>query len=333
MSDTFFQSFAAPLNIVIAAFVILGFGVLFRKKGWFPQTADTPLYNVTVRLLMPSLILDRVVTAEGLFTDIRNLYLPPLVGFGMTLTGIIAGFVLAAVIPKKLTGLDSRKTICTFAACAGILNYGFTPIPLVEILFRNDGGKTMGILFVQNLGAELSIWTIVVMTMGGRFSRSILKRAINPPTCAILLGVLLNYTGLGRFMPQFAANTLHLLGGASIPVSIFLIGLTFADLFDGKKILARWKTSLRIAVCSCLLRLVLLPALFLILLPELPCSIELKRVIVIHLAMPSAIFPLVLSKFYGGDEQTAMDVILPNNILSVLTTSFWVAFGFYLIGS
>lgn len=316
--------------MVIAVFVILGCGVFYRKKGWFPQTADASVFHVTVNILMPCLILDRIIRAEGLFDDASNLYLPPIMGFGMTLVGILVGFVVA-ILPKKLTGLDSWKSVCTFAACVGILNYGFVPIPLVDHLFQ-DEGKTTGVLFVQNLGTELSIWTIVVMTMGGRVNRSVLWRAVNAPTCAIVIAIIINITHIGPHIPKFLVNTIHLFGGASIPISIFLIGLSLADLFDGKRLLANWKKTARIAFWSCLIRLVVLPGLFLWTLLDFPCSLEMKRVIVVHAAMSSAIFPIVLSKHYSGDESTAMDVILSNTLFGLITTPIWVSLGLRMIG-
>lgn len=323
------ESFLVPFHVVAAVFFILILGAFYRRKGWFPQSADGPLYAVTVNLLMPSLILDNIIRNENLFEQASNLYLPPLAGYGMTVIGIVCGFLIA-LLPKRWTGLKDWRSVCTFAACVGILNYGFTPIPLTEHLFNDK--QTTGILFVQNLGTELSIWTVVVMVMGGRINRSIVRRAVNPPTCAIVLGILLNVTGLGRYVPGFLVKTIHILGGSSIPITIFLVGLTIADLLDWKTLRSRWKTTAKIAVWGCLVRLVLLPALFLFILMQIDCSLEMKRVVVIHSAMSSAIFPIVLSQHYGGDESVAMDVILSNNILGLITSPIWVAVGLWLIG-
>ena len=323
------ESFLVPFHVVAAVFFILILGAFYRRKGWFPQTADGPLYSVTVNLLMPSLILDNIIRNEDLFSQASNLYLPPLAGFSMTVIGIACG-LLIALLPKKWTGLNTWKSAGTFAACVGVLNYGFTPIPLTEHLFNDK--QTTGILFVQNLGTELSIWTIVVMVMSGRINKSIVKRAVNPPTCAIVLGILLNVTGLGMYVPEFLVKTIHILGGASIPITIFLIGLVIADLLDWKTFQNRWKRIAKIAVWSCLVRLVLLPAIFLFILMYIDCSLEMKRVVVIHSAMSSAIFPIVLSQHYGGDESVAMDVILSNNFLGLITSPIWVAIGLWLIG-
>jgi hypothetical protein len=60
--------------------------------------------------------------------------------------------------------------------------------------------------------------------------------------------------------------------------------------------------------------------------------VELKRIIVVQAAMPAAMLPLVLARHYGGDPQTAMQVVLSTTIAGLLTIPFWIQFGMYFAG-
>jgi predicted permease len=78
---------------------------------------------------------------------------------------------------------------------------------------------------------------------------------------------------------------------------------------------------------GCLVRLVLLPLGFLVLARYLPCSVELKRVIILQAAMPAAVFPIVMAKHYGGDTATALRVVISTSALSLITTPIWIRLG------
>jgi predicted permease len=82
-----------------------------------------------------------------------------------------------------------------------------------------------------------------------------------------------------------------------------------------------------------LLRLAVLPTIFVTIAVYAPLTIEMKRVLVIHAAMSSAIFPMVLSRHYDGDPETALDTILPNCLLALVTLPFWVSIGLGLVES
>ena len=78
---------------------------------------------------------------------------------------------------------------------------------------------------------------------------------------------------------------------------------------------------------SALFRLGIIPALMLGLVRWLPCSVEVKRVIVVQAAMPAGVFPIVLSRLYGGDPATAVRIVAGTTILSLVTIPLWIRWG------
>ena len=333
------HTFSVALATILSVFCIVGTGIFFRRTGRFTCESEQPLLSLTVDLLLPCLIFDRVLKTDA-FSDPQNLWLPPLLGFGLTAVGILFG-LCAASLPTKQNGMKTWKQRRTFSGCVGILNYGYVPIPLVIALFPQDS-RILGVLFVQNLGVELACWTLVLSTFVGTFDRKSLWRVINTPAIAIILSVSLNLLGNCPLIPDafhehvapcfdFLLMAIHLLGAASIPLSIILIGTIFAEHFHREEIKKRWPTTLKIAFWSVLIRLIVMPAIFVALAVGLPCTAEIKQVLIVHGAMGSAIFPMALAKHYGGDAKTAFDTIVSNVSLSVLTLPIWIAIGLRLI--
>ena len=333
------HTFSVASAAILAVFCIAGAGLFFRRSGRLTRDAEQPLLRLTVDLLMPCLVFDRVLKTSA-FSDPQNLWLPPLIGFGGVAIGILFGMCVG-LLPEKQSGMVTWKQRRTFSGCVGVLNYGFVPIPLVIVLFPNED-RLLGVLFVQNLGVEIAIWTIMLCTFIGKIDRKSLRHLINGPSIAIVASVSLNLLGNSRFVPaafhehvapcfDFLLLAIHLLGAAGIPLSIILVGANFADHFHRDEIRDRLQTTLKIAFWSALIRLVIMPAIFVTLAVWLPCTIEIKRVLVVHGAMGSAIFPMVLAKHYGGDPKTAFDTIVSNSFLSILTLPLWIAVGLSLI--
>jgi malate permease and related proteins len=79
-------------------------------------------------------------------------------------------------------------------------------------------------------------------------------------------------------------------------------------------------------------RLGLMPVLMLCLARWLPCSDELKRVLVVQAAMPTAVFPIIMSKYFGGQPLTAVQVVLSTTAVSLLTCPLWIRAGLAWVG-
>jgi predicted permease len=341
MSQTFFHTFSIALTTILSVFCIIFFAIVLRRTGRISPETDQGLLRLTIDLLIPCLIIDRILNTNA-FSNIQNLWLPPFLGFSLTGLGILAGFA-ATLLPDWGTGLKTQQQKRTFAACVGLLNYGYIAIPLVDVLV-SDNHRTMGVLFLQYLGAEISVWTLVVFTMRGKFDWALGRQLINPPILAILIAVPLNLLGHSPWVSEefhqsvvpyfdFLMWAIHQIGQTAIPISLMTVGLAITALLRHKEIKNRWRTTLKISFWSCLIRLVIMPIIFLTLAVLLPCTVEIKRVLVIHGAMGSAILPIVLAKLYNGNTLTAFDTVISNTLVSIITLPFWIAFGMKIIVS
>lgn len=330
------------LHIVIAIIGMIAIGVALRVFGALKPEADESLFHLTINLLMPCLILDRMLFSDA-FADLRNVVLPPLLGFACVLVGTLISWLIALCLPRRATGLESMQQVGTFAACAGLFNYGFVPIPMLAILFPEEGGRLLGILFVQNLGVEIAMWTVTILMVSGRFQRDSWKKIVNGPTVTIAFALLVHLIvalpgfpkSLGEtVLPHlgFFRQMLHMLGSAAIPVNVLMVGATIAGQFEWSWLKNDLRRGLKISFWSSLIRLVLLPWLMVELAIFLPVSLEVQRILVIHGAMASAVFPIVLTRYYHGDSATAFYTIMSNTLFSIVTVPLWIGYGLKLIG-
>ncbi len=312
------------LSAVLATFAIVGAGVVARRANWLSEEADQSLLDTTVRLLMPCLNLKVTMLSEALQRP-ENLVWPPLLGI---VTAALA-FGLAWLVTRfgrHATGLSTPREKRTYRFVAGSFNYGYIPIPLITLLFPNDG--TLGVLMVYMLGVDLAFWTLGVVILTGGIGGAWWRKLLNPPSLATVAGILLNLTGAARLVPEFLTDAIGLIGAAAVPLGIILVGAMTADHLAA----TRWRAGAPAMASACVLRALLSPVAFIALAWLLPISTELRRVLVVEAAMPAAMFSIVVTRFYDGDGPLAVRLVLATSLVALLSVPLWLAAGLTLLG-
>jgi len=320
------NEFVTVLRAVLPVFAVAALGGWMRHRGWLGAEADRSLTRLTINLLLPALIFDSVVANPAL-RQAENLLLPPVLGFLLVAVGIGLAWLVA-----PLAGAHAAAARRTFSFLAGLQNYAYLTIPLCLALFDS---RTTGVLFVHNVGAETALWTLGVAVLTGRGFAGGWRHLVNAPVIALVLGLVLNF--LSQALPASPAletiggilrTPFHWFGQSAIPISLLLVGCVVAD-HAGE---ARGGNAPRIVAAAALVRLVGMPLLFILLARFLPCSVELKRVLIIQGAMPSAMMPLVLTKHYGGDQRIALQIAFGTSFLGLVTIPLWIRLGVRLAG-
>jgi hypothetical protein len=315
------SSYGTILGVLAPVFLIIGAGYALRRGRVLTVEADASLMRLVVQVLYPALIF-RYVAGNPALAQTANVILPPLLGF----CTIVLGFAVAYASGPWI-GLRIGHGRRSFAYSIGIYNFGYIPIPLVAALFADDA--TMGVLFMFNVGIELALWTVGILLLTGTLNRAWAQKILNPPVIALLLGLACNATGIGATLPGWLLQLLRMTGDCAIPLALLLAGATLAELRVGIDIFRPFKVPL----AACGLRLVLLPAAFVLMALLLPgLGEELRRVLVVQAAMPAGVFTIVLARHYGGEPRVAVQVICATTLLSLFTIPFWIAWGLRWLG-
>jgi predicted permease len=278
--------------------------------------------SLVMHIFYPALIyvtLVRTFTLEGL---IENWALPAGAWLIM-LTGFAVGFALNLVLPLKTKG---RKRAFHFQCT--INNYVFLPMPLVMIYW---GEKGVAMLVFSTIGSEIAVWTLGVMTLtgGGVPLRQMAKRLLTMPMMAIAASILtlLVRDGLGfAVAPESLLgeagdallDAMKMLGAAAPPLAMVVAGSRMAELHPKHL----WQP---IQLAVGVARLLVVPALALLVLQLLPLEGEPLAVLRVIAVMPSAIASVMLSDMYKADSEFAASAVLLTHVASLATIPLWLA--------
>lgn len=299
---------------VLPVFLLIGAGAGVRRLGWVTQEGEDTLFALVFRLFFPALILESVLTNAAVRST-GNLLAPPLAGYLITAGGMGVGYLAG-----RAFGLRTGSGLRTFALAVGMTNYGYLPLPLMESLF---GADSRGVLLVHNLGVEAAAWTVGLLVVSGASLRAGWRKLLNPPLFTLVAAVALNLAGLGAHVPEFAWKVIHPLAACAVPLGLLLTGVSIQPhLGDPGRLLAP-----RVGVAAVAIRLALLPVAILLLARFGPWTDDLRRVLVVQAAMPSAVLPVILARVYGGQPLMAVQIVLATTTLGVITIPFWLRWG------
>jgi predicted permease len=320
---------------VLPLFLLSAAGAVVRRLGILTAQADRTLLGLLVHLLMPCLILDHVVASEALRHS-GNLFWSPGLGFVTAALGVLLASWVA-----RLARFGSLSQARTFSFTAGINNYGYIPVPLIEVLY---GPEALSVLFLFNLGTEIAFWLVGFSLLEGRSMFGDWRRALTTPVRAILLAVAINLftAAFGyRLDPltlqsvswgwpvAIVMSTIHLIGSCTIPMAMMLIGATMADFWNE----FRATRAFGVMTLAVIFRNLLGPLVFIVPILLLPISRELQVTLVVQAAMPAAIFPLLLARHHGGNVPVALQVIFSTSAVGLVTLPLWIHFGMHLVAA
>ncbi|MDB6076355.1 MAG: Transporter [Akkermansiaceae bacterium] len=310
------DSFKSVLAAVIPVYLLIIAGAALRKLKVLRLEQEEPIFRLVFSVLNPCLILDRILGASG----VRSLSTVTWgIGIGFALTVVSYGLTWIAA---GWIGLAQGQGRRTFTLSAGVQNFGYTAIPVVEQLWKS----ATPMLFVHNLGVELSIWSVGAMLMTGE-KKIQWKRLINGPVISVVLGLVMVGTGLDRFLASDPASPnpfrtiMTQLGSGAFPIAILLTGAVMVDMIGKDR--PSWKVTLS----GCGMRLIVLPAFLLTAAKFLPIPLDLKQVLVVQAAMPAAMTPIMMARLYGGVPGIAVQIVLTTTALSLLSLPVVIVLG------
>lgn len=308
---------ATVIASVLPVYLLILAGALLRRTGILKKEGDEGVMRLVFHVMLPCFILDKLLGSDVLRSGSVVAWGLGL-GFFFIAIGLAVGWLAGAAI-----GLGTGTGRRTFALTAGCQNFGFTAIPVVEILW--GGGGALALLFVHNIGVEVAIWSLGVMLMSG--DRGIpWRKLVNGPIMAVLIGLLLVALRVDTHIEGPARVAISMLGIGAFPVAIALTGASMMDLIGSEKPL--WK----VVIAATVVRLAIIPAVILSGAKFLPLAVELKQVLIVQAAMPAAMTPILLAKLYGGRPGIAVQVVIATTVASLVTLPWVVTWGIRWLG-
>jgi predicted permease len=144
----------------------------------------------------------------------------------------------------------------------------------------------------------------------------------------LVLAVGCNLAGVTPLLPKLVTETVHALGVCAIPLGLIMTGVNLANYLNEPRQLFDAK----VTIAAMALRLGVLPVVMLVVAKYLPCSVELKRVLLVQAAMPVAVVSIIIARMYGGHPRTAVQIVLGTTALGVFVIPLWLRAGLAWLG-
>lgn len=295
------------INQVIIIFLIMTAGIYARKKGIITGEVNKGLSSILLNITLPLNIIAsfNVSISKDMIYNIIMVFI-----FGLVIHPI--SFAIGRMLFYRVE--EHKKKILIFISVFS--NCGFMGYPILESLF----GK-LGILYGSIFIAPFNIylWSMGVKLFQGKDSlKNSIRNMANPGITAVAIGLMLLTFSIKLYAPL--QKSVEIIGGMTTPLSMIITGSVLGEM-KIKDIFA----SPQIYIVS-IVRLVLIPAMCLIVLRLMGAGYILTGVCTVIAAMPAAVMATVFSEKYEGNSHFASQCVFISTILSVLTIPIIVLF-------
>ena len=300
------------IGTAVPILLLMGIGFLSRKFEVLKQGDERVLSSYVYYFALPALFL--VDLTETAFTTETLSFI---------LAGVVPIFLVIIIYGLLYVIFGFSKNMFYLITLSTVLgSLAFFGIPFVTFAFPATQNQQLATLAAATIGIVAITVTITLLEfyrLGelpkleglNKVARRLTK---NPLIISIVIGVLVSVGGIE--IPSEISTFLHMVGGTTSAVAIFMLG---AFLY-GKKYV-----NLKLAVGLSLLRIVFLPtvALFTVGLFDLPTMHQ--SLLILMNAMPVAVSLSVFSERYNFYRDTIASLTLISSVGAIVYLNIWLA--------
>lgn len=292
---------AAQAILPIFALIVLGY--LLGWRQWLTTESASGLANITFKLFMPTLLfagIAKASLAEGLSPMLLlAYYLPVLLVF--TLVNVLAHWRRGSASPLGLVAAFSNNVL--------------VGIPLIASLMGTDGlVYVFAILMLHSLTLfSLHSFYAAFGSQERVDGRALLKNLANPMIIGLLLGALLNISGL--VVPDSLWRVVTWLGQAALPCALIVLGASLSR-YRLRPTMEAWGLTFA--------KLALFPTMVWLLSGLLPgLNDSARTVLVLLAACPSGVNVMAFCRT-AEDNRSVSAAISLSTLLSAVTLPLWM---------
>ena len=287
--------------------LIMLLGYLCARIGITGPEFNKRVTPLVMNVLLTATILNSVLSVPD-FTG-RDIVDYVLVLTAATVLQIAAAWFLPRLLRTRGEDVGATRLVTAFG------NVGFVGLPVVAAIFGDEM-----VFFASLTNIPFNLDSIgAAQLSGGAGARFDWRKVLNMPVIATLLSVVLLLSRI--HVPAVIADTISTLAGATIPLSMLIIGTSLGAI-SVRAALADWRvyvvSAVRLLVCPLLTWLVLRPFV----------SGALLGIPVLLAACPSAMVVTALCLQYDRSDAFASKCIFLSTILSAVTIPLliWLLF-------
>ena len=290
--------------LMMIGFMLPGFIISKMKKTTVEHLPT--LSSVLVYICSPCLMFTSILAIECNKQNVLDMLL-----FFVVAVVLQGGFMLVVYLIGFKKREDGKMRFFTVASACG--NVGFFGLPLVKAMLPSNPEVVLySSMFVLTM--NIIVFTLGVFLLSGKKEYVSLKSAfLNPTVFGLALALPFFIFNAKGVIPAVVYNGIELLGKASTPLCMIILGIRLANMGFKKVFLNKT------AYLATLGKLVLLPLFSLLLVYFLPVSASFKISAVILSGSPCAVFVYNLAEIHGGDKESAANTVLLSTVLCSIT--------------
>ena len=291
---------------ILQMFLLAGIGFVLFKTGKITREGSKTLGNILIYLVLPAVIINSFLIKRTVEHMTGILYSACCAAVLLLLSIVISRFVFR------------KDAIAAFAGAFS--NPGFFGIPLI-IASLGQGAVFYVACFIAFL--NIGQWSYGVSLLNGQPVLQGLqpKKLMKAPfIIAILTGLVLFFTQIR--LPEPVTGCLSAVTALNTPLAMFTVGVYLAQT-DIRKMIKRRSTYL-----VSLIRLLMIPAVSLLLLALLPESLhDMKLALLLAVACPVGSNVAVYAQLHGKDYPYAVETVIISTLFSVISIPLlmWLA--------
>lgn len=304
------QIFNLTLSQMLMMFSLILVGFLLRKKANIPENAGTVMAKLETYIFVPALSLYTQMTKCTVENFLKH---SPLILYGLAiiLAAIIIAYPVSRFFSKDPTSY--QRNIYKYALTFG--NFGFMGNFIVLGIWGEDVffEYLLFTFFISVLCNSWGLFILIPKDQGANLWQNLKKGLLTPAMIAIFLGMILGLSNVGQYLPDFVHTALKNASDCQGPVAMVLAGFViggykFKDMLSNKKV-----------YFVTLLRLVVIPAIFMVALKLIGANDSIMTLTLIAFATPLGLNTIVFPAAYGGETKTGAAMTMISHTLSVIT--------------
>lgn len=292
-------AFLAVTGKVAVILILIIVGYITVKTGMFSQKGLGEITNLLLRIVTPCVIISSFLSAEAGDLDAMSIFLAvalPALSIGVSIA------ISYLFFRKEEAG---RRKVLRFSMIFS--NVGFMGVPLVQGIVGAEG-----VIYSSFFVAVFNVicWTYGYTMMGGG-KIQIRNLLLNPGVIGLAIGLPIYLFHIE--LPELIVSPIEMLADVNTPLAMIIVGgyiarVKFREFFSD---LAVYKMTA--------LRLIIAPALYLILALVIRPNDTLLVSSLIQAATPVAANAVLFAVQYGGDAELASKNVAVSTVLSVVT--------------
>ena len=293
---------------IMVIFAMIFVGLFANKRGILPAESNKYLVDLLILITSPAMILHAMATGtlnHELFKDTITV----LIGAGLF---FIIMPIIAYFLSKLLKSTPSADVGVLMVVMTAV-NTGFMGFPITKAIF---GDYIFFLIVIANIPLNIYLYMIAIFQMNfGKDSssdlRQTIKSALNPCIVAALLGAVILFGGI--HLPAPVIDFFDLIGDATIPLSMFIVGIQLA----GSNVMSILRN--KDLIIASTINLVFVPLITFLAVHWLPISNGAKLTLVFSSCFPCAVASVGVAAKEGHNADLVAEGVALTTTFSLIT--------------